>query len=192
MHIWRPKQLHSLGSSMKNIQPRPPPPLRRLPAAYRCCTDSDRGREDPQAQAVWPRHHTGQRCPKSKTAVGGLKQGWQKAVGLVAAVSKSKNSAVPAPRACADSNPSTPSLMSSRRSMASVTMRSATSSIVSLPTSSVVSFPLGEFDGEEDPASLAAARGVKSSEAIIEGTAKASTDSISLVQKDIKLSVTGQ
>ncbi|KAJ6521750.1 hypothetical protein B0H19DRAFT_1203479 [Mycena capillaripes] len=82
-----------------------------------------------------------------------------------------------------------PSLMSSRSSIASVTMRSATSSVVSLPTSSVVSLPLGEFDDEEDPASLAAARGTKSAEVIVDGTAKMG---ISLVPKDVKLSVTGQ
>ncbi|KAJ6574092.1 hypothetical protein B0H19DRAFT_1230227, partial [Mycena capillaripes] len=91
---------------------------------------------------------------KTKTAIGGLKKGWEKAVGLV--TTKPKTSTSARPRVRADSNASMPSLVSSRSSI--VSMRSANSSVLCLP--------LGEFDGEETPASLQAARGSKSADAM--------------------------
>ncbi|KAF7366228.1 hypothetical protein MVEN_00500000 [Mycena venus] len=111
---------------------------------------------------------------KSKMVIGGFVKGWQKAVGIIG--SKATKSTA---RGRSDSNASMPSLISSRAS--SITMSSAKSSVVSLP--------MGEFDSEETPASLLAARGSKSANAIADATAKMG---ISLVPKDVQLKADGK
>lgn len=93
------------------------------------------------------------RPKKSKTALGGLKKGWKKAIEVTKKVPKATAPApktpAPVPRGRADSVSSMLSLCSVSRSTFATTS-SARSSVVSLPT--------GEFDQEESPASLQAAR----------------------------------
>jgi hypothetical protein len=68
-------------------------------------------------------------------------------------------------------------MLSLASSRTSVTMSSAKSSVMSLP--------LGEFDVEENPTSLQAARGSKSANAIVDATAK-----VRVVSHDHGLSLT--
>ncbi|KAJ7712870.1 hypothetical protein DFH07DRAFT_974863 [Mycena maculata] len=116
---------------------------------------------------------------KSKIpAIGGLKKGWQKAVGVVA--SNSTNMKAVRGRAASVSTTATMhSVVSSRAS----SMASAKSGVTDDP------IPTGEFNNEESQPSLQAARGAKTTNAMTVATAKMG---ISLVPKVVALNVDGK
>ncbi|KAF7333125.1 WD40 repeat-like protein [Mycena venus] len=118
---------------------------------------------------------------KSKTAIGGLKKGWQKVLLAVTKPSKTstpvastRTDSISVPRGRTESMPSNVSMPS---------LCSVSHSTMSSVQSSVVSLPMGEFDQEESQESLAAAREMANA------TAKMG---ISLIPKDIELNVDGK
>ncbi|KAJ7469534.1 hypothetical protein FB451DRAFT_1176775 [Mycena latifolia] len=113
-----------------------------------------------------------QKIPKA--TIGGLKRGWQKAVG---ALPKPSKTAIRGRASSVSSGVSSMTLPSSRATSAS----SARNSISEAPS--------GEFDNEESPESLQAARGSKTASAMVNATAKMG---ISLIPKDVVLRVDGK
>ncbi|KAJ7113520.1 hypothetical protein C8R44DRAFT_930198 [Mycena epipterygia] len=97
---------------------------------------------------------------KSKPTIGGLKKGWQKAVSLVTKNDKTSKGTTGVAYRCGRTT-----------SMSSASMASRATS-ASSAKDSVAQDEMGEFDHDESPASLQAARGSKASSGIVNATAK--------------------